>query len=99
MYRISQEALNNIVRHAQASRAALRISYLPNSVRLEISDDGVGFEVPESPAEFAPSGHFGLLGIHERAETIGAKLEIHSRQAEGSQITVILPIQEMENRS
>jgi len=98
LYRIGQEALNNVVRHAQASQTALKISYTLDSVRLEISDDGVGFEVPESPSEFAPSGHFGLLGIHERSEMIGAKLEIHSRPPEGSQITVTVPTH-MENQS
>lgn len=96
LYRIGQEALSNVVRHAEASQAVLRIIYSPDSVRLEISDDGVGFEVPESPAEFAPSGHFGLLGIYERAEMIGAKLEIHSKPAEGSQLFVTVPAQDME---
>ncbi len=99
LYRIGQEALSNVVRHAEASRAVLRIIYLPDSVRLEISDDGVGFEVPESPAEFAPSGHFGLLGIYERAEMIGAKLEIHSKPAEGSQIFVTVCTQHLEKQS
>jgi signal transduction histidine kinase len=99
LYRIGQEALSNVVRHAEASQAVLRIIYSPDSVRLEISDDGAGFEVPESPAEFAPSGHFGLLGIYERAEMIGAKLEIHSKPAEGSQIFVTVPAQNMEKQS
>jgi signal transduction histidine kinase len=95
LYRIGQEALSNVVRHAQAVHAYLTVSYTEDSVTLKISDDGVGFEVPESPAEFAPSGHFGLLGIHERTEMIGAKLEILSRPSEGSQITVTVLTQNL----
>ena len=63
LYRIAQEALSNIVRHAQASDASLSITFEAQSVTLEVTDNGKGFEVPKSPSEFAPSGHFGLLGL------------------------------------
>jgi signal transduction histidine kinase len=99
LYRIGQEGLSNVVRHAQATQAALTISYAQDSMTLAISDNGLGFEVPESPAEFAPSGHFGLLGIHERTEMIGAKLEIQSRPEKGSQVTVTVPTQITEKES
>ena len=56
-----------------------------------VVDDGRGFEVPDSPAEFAPSGHFGLLGLHERAELIGADLEIHSSHEGGTRLMVAVP--------
>lgn len=91
-YRIAQEGLSNIFRHAQASKATLVIAYTPDEIQLTITDDGFGFELPESPAEFAPSGHFGLLGIHERTELIEAQLEIQSKPEEGTSIKVILPI-------
>jgi signal transduction histidine kinase len=90
-YRIAQEGLSNIVRHAQASRASIKIAYEPDKIRLTIVDNGRGFDIPESPAEFAPSGHFGLLGIHERAELIDARLEIHSSPGEGTQLAITLP--------
>jgi signal transduction histidine kinase len=96
LYRIGQEALSNIVRHAQANQAVLKIGYAPDAVTLEVRDNGVGFTVPESPAEFAPSGHFGLLGIYERTEMIGAKLNIQSTPAQGSQVTVTIPTRDME---
>jgi signal transduction histidine kinase len=92
LYRITQEALSNVLRHARASRAMLHIAFYPENVLLEITDDGQGFEVPESPSEFAPSGHFGLLGMHERAELIGARLEIRSTRGEGAHFTVALPL-------
>jgi signal transduction histidine kinase len=90
LYRIAQEALNNIARHAQASQAVIRLQYLPELVDLEVSDDGSGFDVPNSPAEFVPAGHYGLLGIYERAQLIGAQLTIDSAQGRGTQINVTL---------
>jgi two-component system sensor histidine kinase UhpB len=92
LYRMAQEALNNVARHAQASHACLSISFSTKDVVMQVTDDGKGFEVPKSPAEFAPSGHFGLLGLHERADLIGAQLGIHSSPDQGSQITVHLPL-------
>lgn len=88
LYRIAQEALSNAARHAGASRAALEIGFTPQAVVLEVSDDGHGFSVPESPAEFVPAGHYGLLGMHERAELIAARLEIHSAPGQGTRVTV-----------
>jgi signal transduction histidine kinase len=99
LFRIGQEALSNAVRHAQATQATLKISYAPDIVILAVSDNGVGFEVPESPAEFAPSGHFGLLGIYERSEMIGASIKIHSTPGIGSLITVTIPTRDMEKTS
>ncbi len=90
-YRIAQEALSNIARHAQASAASLEFRFSPDEVVLEVSDNGRGFEVPKSPAEFAPGGHFGLLGLYERAELISATLRIASTPGEGTRLTVSLP--------
>jgi signal transduction histidine kinase len=80
LYRIAQEALNNVVHHAKAKRAALHIVF-DKEIKLEVTDDGVGFSVPKSPTDFAPSGHFGLLGMRERADLIGARLEVRSAQS------------------
>jgi len=91
LYRIAQEALNNVSRHAQASQAELNITFNLQEIIMQVSDNGKGFEVPNSPAEFAPGGHFGLLGLHERAELIGARLEIHSAPGQGSRVSVQLP--------
>jgi signal transduction histidine kinase len=89
---MAQEALNNVSRHAQASRVYLHIAFTPQEVTLQVSDNGRGFDVPNSPAEFAPGGHFGLLGMYERAELIGARLDIHSSPGQGSRVTVHLPV-------
>jgi len=90
LYRIAQEALNNVVRHANAKTVVLHITYEDKEIRLEVSDDGVGFQIPNSPTDFAPSGHFGLLGMHERAELIGARLKIESALGGGTSLTVRL---------
>ncbi|MCJ7658213.1 MAG: histidine kinase [Anaerolineales bacterium] len=91
LYRMVQEGLNNVIRHAKAKHATVTLRYKHESVILMVVDDGCGFEVPESPAEFAPTGHFGLLGLHERAELIGADLEIHSSHEGGTRLMVSLP--------
>ncbi len=90
LYRITQEALSNIVRHAHASRAKITMTYSPESVTIKIADNGVGFVVPKTPSEFAPNGHYGLLGMYERAELIGAELTILSTPKQGSEIQIIL---------
>jgi signal transduction histidine kinase len=92
LYRMAQEALSNIVRHAQASDTSLSITFDAQSVILDVTDNGKGFDVPTSPSEFAPSGHFGLLGLHERSELIGAELNIQSRPGHGSRVSVSLRI-------
>lgn len=90
LYRIVQEALSNVARHAGASRAAVNVSFTPEAFLLEVVDDGRGFEVPRSPAEFAPGGHYGLLGLFERAELIDADLRIESRIGQGTRVSVKL---------
>jgi len=90
LYRIVQEALSNVTRHARATRTSVNISFKPEEVLLEVVDNGKGFEVPRSPAEFAPSGHYGLLGLFERAELIDADLRIESTIGQGTRVSVRL---------
>jgi two-component system sensor histidine kinase UhpB len=99
LYRMAQEGLSNVSRHAKASQASVAIHFTSQSTILTITDDGAGFVVPESPAEFAPFGHYGLLGLHERAELIGADLDIHSNQGQGTRLVITLPSPIDENSS
>jgi signal transduction histidine kinase len=92
LYRITQQALNNVLRHAQARRASLKVEFTEAEIRLEISDDGIGFQMPRQPTDLAPSGHFGLLGMRERADLIGARLEVHSQPGRGTRISVRLSL-------
>lgn len=84
LYRITQEALNNIVKHARASHAQVNLSCEPGLVKLAVSDDGVGFN-PESVS----SHRLGLDIMDERAGDIGAEFEIDSQPDVGTQITVL----------
>jgi signal transduction histidine kinase len=89
LYRIAQEALNNVKNHANASQATLSITF-DKDIKLEVIDNGVGFTVPKSPTEFAPGGHFGLLGMRERADLIGGRLEVESSPGKGTRLSVRL---------
>ena len=92
LYRIAQEALRNIVRHANATWAQVRLRFGPRQVKLEIQDNGRGFEVPESPAAFAAQGHYGLLGMYERADLIAARLSLHAEPGQGTRVELVLPL-------
>ncbi len=96
LYRMAQEACSNITRHAHAQWASLSINFSSNAVTLQVVDNGLGFNLPDNPAEYAAKGHFGLLGLHERAELIGATLSIKSSAGKGTSLTVTLPVQPYE---
>jgi signal transduction histidine kinase len=91
LLRIGQEAVANAVKHGHASKIVVQLRYSTASVRLAVSDDGQGF-VPRS----SPAGHFGLLDMHERAQSIGSQLEIESQPGHGTCVTVEIPLQPME---
>jgi two-component system sensor histidine kinase DegS len=92
LYRMAQELLSNVARHSQASSGALDINFTAQATTLLVTDNGKGFDVPKRPSEFAPGGHFGLLGLFERSEMIGAQLEILSKPGEGSRVTIVVPV-------
>ncbi|MEU8118464.1 sensor histidine kinase [Spirillospora sp. NPDC049024] len=84
LLRCAQEALANVRRHAGATRAALCLRYLPDGVRLDVSDDGAGFD-PTAPAGF------GLAGMRERVAQAGGRLAISSTPGSGTVLTVEAP--------
>lgn len=86
VFRIGQSALHNVERHAQANGVTIELTFDRDAVRLEISDDGAGFEVPKNLEELPESGRLGLIGMHERAELAGGKLEIDSRPGMGTSV-------------
>jgi PAS domain S-box-containing protein len=95
-FRIYQEALHNIVRHAQAKQLWVRLSLSETQVVLEIEDDGRGFEVPERWLDLARQGHLGLVGIFERAEAIGGHLQLSSTRGVGTKVRVVAPRQALD---
>jgi len=91
-FRIYQEALNNIVRHAQASRITVRFHKNNAEASLLVQDNGIGFNPPPSIFELASDGHLGLLGIQERVDAIGGKLQVISTPGHGTSVHVSVPI-------
>ncbi|MEK7682464.1 MAG: histidine kinase [Chloroflexota bacterium] len=92
IFRIVQEALRNISRHADASKASLRLAFSEGTVTAEIQDDGQGFEPPGRVTVMASQGHYGLLGMHERAQLVGARLRLESAPRKGTRVIVVLPL-------
>ncbi len=86
LFRIAQEALRNVEKHAGARSARVRLAFEPSRLTLSVSDDGVGFAVPEDVTSLAREGHFGLVGMQERAELIGGRFAVASG-AGGTTIT------------
>jgi signal transduction histidine kinase len=93
VYRIVQEALANVARHAAAHHVWITLRYRREELLVNVKDDGAGFTPPLETADLSRSGHFGLIGMQERAQYIGARLEVHSRPGKGTRITLCLPTQ------
>jgi signal transduction histidine kinase len=91
LLRMAQEALANAAKHAEATRVEVLLEYTPDSVRLSVADNGVGFDQAalSNGTTPSPSGGFGLLGIRERIGALGGTLEL--RNGDGAQVVVILP--------
>lgn len=83
LYRMCQEGLNNIAKHAGATRVELQLQYDDGAVELHIRDDGRGFNVGQTPP-----GHYGLSMMDERAQAIGASLAITSHPGQGTEIVI-----------
>jgi len=90
LFRVAQEALTNVARHAQASRVEVNIEKLPDCVCMSIRDNGKSFEV-ERVARGNGSKRLGLLGMRERLEMVGGRLEVQSAPGQGTTITAQIP--------
>jgi signal transduction histidine kinase len=87
LYRVVQEAMTNVVRHARATRVDVLAEHRGDRVMVMIEDDGVGFE----PDRVQRGNHFGLLGLAERAEALGGTLTVESRPGGGTTVVVEVP--------
>lgn len=99
LFRIIQEGLNNIHRHAGVSEGRLRLLFSTNDLSILISDEGRGFDMAETEEmrkNGTGNGHFGILGMEERAKLIGASLSVISNPGEGTKIHVKLPYPKLE---
>jgi two-component system NarL family sensor kinase len=88
LYRITQEALTNIGRHAQAHHVTVQLMVMPEQIQLLISDDGRGFD----PEKTAPD-RFGLIGMNERVKLLSGKLQISSSPGAGTELDITIPLE------
>ncbi len=91
IYRLVQEALHNITVHAEAAQVNILLDFGQNHVHLAVHDDGNGFDyerIFDVPAE-----HLGLIGMKERAQSIGGQLDIHTEQGQGTRVDLVVPVE------
>ena len=88
LYRICQEALTNVARHAEAGRVGVRLVATPQQVRLSVEDDGRGFDPSGVPGD-----RHGLVGMRERAQMLGGVLEVRSSPGEGTKVEATVPLE------
>lgn len=96
IYRIIQEALNNIIKHSDAKKCSISISNTQNAIHLKIEDDGIGFEIKD-PDNFKSS--FGLRNMKERTGFFNGKFEIQSSPGKGTKINITIPYSNIANES
>lgn len=90
IYRIAQEAVNNALRHAHAACIRVELSAEQTRVSLHVHDDGIGFLVPTNFTDLTRAGHFGLIGMRERAALVGASLQFAAEPGNGTSVSLAL---------
>jgi signal transduction histidine kinase/ligand-binding sensor domain-containing protein len=90
LLRIAQEAVTNTVKHAHAKEVWIRLNMDNGKLRMRVADDGEGFEQTDAFSDVG--GHFGLLGMRERAERLGGDLQLRSEPGEGTEVEVTVPL-------
>jgi signal transduction histidine kinase len=93
LFRVAQEAMSNIARHAGAENVSLALEILDDFVAVEIEDDGQGFDVEATFARRKEGSAFGLMGMRERVDLLGGTLVVESRPGEGTRVGVRVPLQ------
>jgi two-component system, NarL family, sensor histidine kinase DegS len=93
LFRIAQEALNNIRKHARASRVTIKVKGEAGHITMTVTDNGQGFKVPERFEDMVSAGRLGLMGMYERSRLLNGSLQIKSTPGKGTELTVQLPWQ------
>jgi len=92
IFRVVQESLNNVRQHSGATNVCVRVKYTAGLLKLSIRDNGVGFTLPKSMTSYSYKGKLGLIGMQQRAQSLGGTLNIHSHKGKGTSISTELPI-------
>jgi signal transduction histidine kinase len=92
LYRIAQEALSNVRKHAQATSANVTIEFTNSAVQIVVQDDGKGFTPPALTGDLAVAGKLGLVGMQERVRLLQGTLALHSQPGMGTRVEVNAPV-------
>ncbi len=92
LYRITQEAITNIVKHAQASQAWIRLESTKSTIAIEVTDDGRGFDYEKLRPSVTNTRGLGILGMKERASLLGGAVEIDSTPGAGTSVRIVVPL-------
>ena len=88
LFRIAQEALCNVRKHSQATEAVLILEFCDQKIRMAITDNCQGFELPDMLSDFAGKGKLGILGMHERARLLDGSFSVQSEAGKGTTLSV-----------
>jgi signal transduction histidine kinase len=91
LFRVAQEALNNVCRHSGAKQVGVELEYSEQEVAIRISDQGCGFDPAES---FRPPRGWGLAGMRERVESLEGQLNLQSVRGRGTTVEVVIPLRD-----
>jgi two-component system sensor histidine kinase DegS len=92
LFRIVQEALRNVKKHAHASKVLVQVEFGDATVKIAIKDDGKGFRLPEDMDSLAEVGKLGVIGMQERAQLVGGALNVQSLLGKGTTVAVDVPV-------
>ncbi|HEX78139.1 MAG TPA: PAS domain S-box protein [Dehalococcoidia bacterium] len=92
LFRIAQEALRNVLRHSQATRAEVIVEFDEGKARITVSDNGKGFDPSQTLGDLSKAGKLGLAGMQERAQLLGGALTVQSESGSGTTVTVVVPV-------
>ena len=99
LFRIAQEALNNVWRHSGATRAEVAVEFEDNKARMTIRDNGKGFDLPDSVSDLTRHGKLGLAGMQERARLLGGSAAVESTPGKGTTISIEAPYEPTDESS
>lgn len=97
LFRMAQEAINNVARHAEATNARLQLRFASKKVVIDVEDDGKGFDVQEVTASTDETRGLGLLGMKERASLFGGSVRIDSQPGQGTRVQIEVPVRDEED--
>lgn len=90
-FRVAQEALSNIIKHAQAKHVTMTVRFTKTDFHLLVEDDGIGFTPADPATSYVDAGHYGVVGMQERVYVVGGELKISSQIGQGTRVSARLP--------